>query len=281
MSTNDEVYSGTGGPLVSVVIPTFNSSLTLSMCLGSLEAQTYKETEVLIVDNYSQDDTVNLASKFQAEVIELQESRTKARNQGARAARGSYILSIDSDMILPQGTVDECVRICRDKGVGAVILPEISVGEGYLSACRALQKRVFMEEQGYESARFFTREAFQKVNGYDEHLEAGEDFDIHFRMQNAGIRVSRSTTMVQHYEGRLSISKIIKKARYYGRTIDDYATKNWRHIERQPFIARVYVRKWRTLLRSIHLLPGLLLIVLVEFVFAGRHSRRYGRRSSG
>ena len=51
-------------PLVSVVIPTYNSSATLETCLDSIKRQVYKNIEVIIVDNFSKDSTINIGQKF-------------------------------------------------------------------------------------------------------------------------------------------------------------------------------------------------------------------------
>ena len=51
-------------PLVSVIIPTYNSEKTLPLCLESIKRQTYKNIEVIIVDNFSVDRTVDIAKRY-------------------------------------------------------------------------------------------------------------------------------------------------------------------------------------------------------------------------
>ena len=56
-------------PLVSVIIPTYNSSRTLEKCLESIKNQTYKNIEIIVVDNNSTDNTKEIAKKFADKAI--------------------------------------------------------------------------------------------------------------------------------------------------------------------------------------------------------------------
>jgi len=51
-------------PLISVIIPTYNSEKTLPLCLESIKRQTYKNIEVIIVDNFNVDRTVDIAKRY-------------------------------------------------------------------------------------------------------------------------------------------------------------------------------------------------------------------------
>ena len=68
--------------LVSVVIPTYNSEKTLAKCLESIKNQTYKNIEVIVVDKFSVDQTVENAKKFNAKIIQSSAEMSKARNIG-------------------------------------------------------------------------------------------------------------------------------------------------------------------------------------------------------
>jgi probable beta-1,3-galactosyltransferase len=56
-------------PVVSVIIPTYKSSRTLEKCLESIKNQTYKNIEIIVVDNNSTDNTKEIAKKFTQKVI--------------------------------------------------------------------------------------------------------------------------------------------------------------------------------------------------------------------
>jgi glycosyltransferase involved in cell wall biosynthesis len=75
-------------PLVSVVVPTFNSEGFLERCLASVRGQTYPNIEVIVVDNYSKDKTREIAKSYGVRVVLCRAGRSMARNVGADLARG-------------------------------------------------------------------------------------------------------------------------------------------------------------------------------------------------
>jgi len=259
-------------PLVSIIVPTFNSAKTIVITLESIKNQDYRNIEVIIVDNKSVDNTAEIASKSGACVVVFEGGRSSARNHGARQSKGDFLLHIDSDMELTGGVVGECVKECQ-KDFDALIIPEISIGKGYFSRCRAIQKRIFVNQEGFESARFMKRKAFEKISGYDEKLETGEDFDLHFRLKSEQLRISRIHSFIKHHEGKLTLKKMIAKNRFYGRSANSYAIKNVKSISEQPLVIKVYIENWRLLLRNLELLPGIILMMTFEFLLVGRYGR--------
>jgi len=94
------VHLGRGGPLVSVVIPTFNRAHTLGRALSSVERQTYPNREVIVVDDGSTDETETVAGRFRGvKYVRQPENRGQAaaRNAGISLARGEYIAFLDAD----------------------------------------------------------------------------------------------------------------------------------------------------------------------------------------
>ena len=75
-------------PLVSVVIPTYNSEKYIERCLRSIKNQTYKNIEIIIVDKFSTDKTVDIAERHGAKVIQDGGERARAKNIGLKNAKG-------------------------------------------------------------------------------------------------------------------------------------------------------------------------------------------------
>ncbi|RLF94872.1 hypothetical protein DRN45_02385, partial [Thermococci archaeon] len=72
--------------------------------------------EIIVVDSNSNDQTVNIAKKYADRIIVRKSGRSEARNIGARISKGKYILFLDSDMILSESVIRECVNVLeRDK----------------------------------------------------------------------------------------------------------------------------------------------------------------------
>ena len=102
-------------PLVSVIIPTYNSSRTLEKCLESIKNQTYKNIEIIVVDNNSTDNTKEIAKKFADKVINFWPERTFQKNEWLKNASGKYWLFIDGDMILSKYLLEKSVMKIQEQ----------------------------------------------------------------------------------------------------------------------------------------------------------------------
>jgi len=87
-------------PLVSIIIRTKNEERWIASCLGSVYKQNYKNFEVILVDNKSNDQTVNIAKKFPIKLVEIEKFLPgKAINDGIRASHGEYIVCLSGHCI--------------------------------------------------------------------------------------------------------------------------------------------------------------------------------------
>lgn len=86
-------------PLVSVIIPTFNRAHVVGSAVASALAQTYKQVEVIVVDDGSGDNTWEVISHFEGVeyVLQPKAGQAAARNNGLRHARGAFVATLDSD----------------------------------------------------------------------------------------------------------------------------------------------------------------------------------------
>ena len=113
-------------PLVSIVIPTYNSEKTLPLCLKSIQKQTYKNIEVIIVDSYSEDKTVDIAAKYGVnKIIRTHGGLLWARYLGHLQAIGEIELLLDSDQILHPKVIELGVKMIM-QGCDIIILEETS-----------------------------------------------------------------------------------------------------------------------------------------------------------
>lgn len=257
-------------PLVSVIVPCKNSSQFIGECLKSIKSQTYKNIQIIVVDNNSTDNTKEITKKYTKLVFNKGPERSSQRNFGAKKSKGQYLLFIDSDMILTPKVVEECVeKINKDSK--AIIIPEVSIGEGFWTKCKALEKQCYIGDDDIEAARFFERKIFFNFNGYDESIAGGgEDWDLPARIKEKGDKISRVNALIKHNEGIFSLINSMKKKYYYAKTIDKYIQKHPTLAKKQLTIFRpAFFKNWRLLLKNPIYTVGLIIMKGSEFGAGG------------
>ncbi len=211
--------------LVSAIITTKNEEKNIETCLKSIASQTYKNVEIIVVDNGSTDNTKKIARKYTALVFDKGPERSVQRNFGVRKAKGEYVLMLDADMKLTEKVVEECIKEIQKEKVGGIIIPEESFGKGFWAQCKRLERSFYAGNDYIEAARFFQKKAFKDVGGFDEEMISGEDWDLSHRICQQ-YALGRTKSVIYHNEGRLSLKKTVKKKYYYSKKIGIYLKKN-------------------------------------------------------
>jgi hypothetical protein len=172
---------------------------------------------------------------------------------------------IDSDMELAPRVVAECVDTIQTTGASGVVVPEVSIGEGFLALCRALERSCYLGDDSIEAARFFTRTAFEASEGFDENLTGPEDWDLSIRIA-AGHVLPRTASTISHDEGRLRIRSVFAKKRYYSRSSFRYLRKHGRSsLGQANLIFRpAFLRNWRRFVRHPVLAGGVFVLKSTE-----------------
>jgi glycosyltransferase involved in cell wall biosynthesis len=188
---------------VSVVIPAYNSALTLGRALSSVRRQTLRPGEILIVDDCSSDDTPRIVAAYAdigARLITLTKrgGASNARNVGVQAARGEFVAFLDADdewleaklekqMALIAADPDMAFVTCRAKllGVNGYIVGSIHDGVPVATgpeAWRALLAHNFIATPCVLSRR----DILLRLGGFDTSLPIAEDQDMWIRLALAG-----------------------------------------------------------------------------------------------
>ena len=268
-------------PLVSVIIPTKNSGATIETCLKSIKRQTYPRLEIIVVDNYSEDKTVVIARRYGAKILLKKLGRSAARNYGAKHAKGEFLLSVDSDFELTPTVVEECIEKTL-KGYDTIIIPEITIGTTFWCKVRALERATYIGDSMFEAARFFRREVFKRLGGYDEELTGFEDFDLQARLEKRGCKVTHINSRVLHHEGELKLRDHLQKKCYYVRTGVKYFSK---HPDRAKIqflpIRRSYIRHFWMLVKNPAYAVGLAILKVCEYaVGMFGYLSKYGKKET-
>ena len=113
-----------GEPLVTVVIPTYNRADYIAETIESVLSQTYRNIEVIVIDDGSTDGTAQVVAPFIPRVSYVQQEnaeRGASRNHGLRLARGKYVAFLDSDDVwLPTKVADDVAYLEARPDVGLI-----------------------------------------------------------------------------------------------------------------------------------------------------------------
>ena len=257
-------------PLVSVIIPTRNSAATLGVALRSVLNQTYRNLEVIVVDNHSVDGTAKLAARYNAKVFAAGPERAAQMNFGAKVSHGEVLYFINGDFWIHPRVVEECVeRIAQ--GFDAVVVPNISNPRvGLVARARYFERLSYLGSGVYEAARCMRREVFFKVGGFDERLYSNEDYDLHGRLVASGAKIGRINAFEIHID-EYTFRDLVIKSLYYGGNAVRYFKKNPNPLHMLPirptFFSKPFLsylgRRWPL---GVYAVVG---IKLVQFAVAG------------
>jgi len=177
--------------MISIIIPTLNEENYLPLLLESLKNQTYRDFEVIIADAGSKDKTVRMAKKWGCRVIKGGAPGV-GRNRGAKVAKGSTLIFLDSDVVLPEEFLEETlkefeeknldvascyVKVLSDKDVDALMY---DIANLYLGLSQ------FFKPKAAGHFMMIKKETHQKICGFDEKIKVAEDFDYIKRAAKIG-----------------------------------------------------------------------------------------------
>jgi len=198
-------------PFVSVIIPTYNRWPMLREAVDSVLAQTYKDFELIVVDDGSTDETAEWLGQLGAPIRVISQGRrgvAAARNLGVSAAQGRYLAFLDSDDLwLPEKLAVQTAFMEGRPEVGICQTEEIWVRRGARVNPKAKHRKptgdIFRRSLETclvsPSAVMITRALFHQVGGFDERLPVCEDYDLWLR------------TAVDHRVPLLSQALVVKR----------------------------------------------------------------------
>lgn len=259
-------------PLVSVIITTKNSASTLENLLFSIRKQTYKNKEIIVVDNNSKDKTLKIAKKYTKNTYIKSPERSVQRNYGVSKSKGKYILILDSDMVLTKDVIKECVSlISSSNSIKEIIIPEKSFGEGVWSKAKILEREMNEGQDYFESARFFNKKTFWEFEGFDQSMTGPEDWDLPQRIAKK-YKVGRTKAYILHNEGTHTLLNLAKKKYYYGLSSYKYLKKQSLPLFGPTtvyFLRKGFYKKWYKLFRNPLISMAMILMLFSETIGGG------------
>jgi glycosyltransferase involved in cell wall biosynthesis len=214
-------------PLVSVIVPTLNSRRTIGTCIDSIMKQTYKNVEIVVVDNNSQDDTRELVSHFNVKLLVAGPERSAQVNLGVESASGKYVYRVDSDFLVGEDVIRECVDACETNDLDGMVVRNVSdPSVSFWSRVRKFERDMHQESESNVAVRFVNREVWLKLRGLDENLVAGEDYDFHERFVKSAHKFGLTRSSELHLNEPRTLAEVAVKHYYYGKTIVRYVRKD-------------------------------------------------------
>ncbi|MDP4263887.1 MAG: glycosyltransferase family A protein [Bacteroidota bacterium] len=184
-------------PLVSVIIPCYNDGHYLDDSIGSALGQTFKDIEILVVNDGSTDAaTIQKLNSLNHPLITVLHKEnghlSSARNYGIHRAKGLFIVTLDADDKFENSFIEKGVMVLEKESiVGAVTCYLKSFG-GRKFRWKPLGGDVknFLYRQESCASAMFRKECWEKAGGYDEQMKSGyEDWEFWIRLTAAGWQV--------------------------------------------------------------------------------------------
>jgi glycosyltransferase involved in cell wall biosynthesis len=167
-------------PLVSIIIPAWNHLPELLECLKSIATQTYRNLEVIVVDDASTDGTGERMSQYQApfplkiHLLPVNRGAAAARNEGARLATGEGYLFVDADAVLRPDAIEKMVEVLQKDHTAAFAYSSFRFGWKKFKS-RAFDADTLRRGPYIHTTALMRRAAF---TGFDESLKKFQDWDL-------------------------------------------------------------------------------------------------------
>lgn len=212
-------------PLVSIIIPCFNTEKYVAEAIESALAQTYPNCEVIVIDDGSTDRSLDVICSFGDRITwETGPNRgaPAARNRGAARARGDILQFLDADDTLYPAKLDLQVALLV-RGAADLVACRISsfdtrsaqpnTGSDAAGACRKVDVLDYLARGGTLSCPgpILWRRDFFSVRGFRGHLPCCQEYDLHLRLAVRGataVRLQQVLVNVRKVPGSISEDRV-------------------------------------------------------------------------
>ncbi len=202
-------------PIVSVILPFYNSEKTLENAIQSIVNQSFKDLEIILIDNSSTDSSQEIARKFcefdpRAKLFSVEKRGVVyAANKGLEKARGKYIARMDADDVSVLSRIEKQVHFLEErKDIGLVSGLVIYIGgtsnEGFskyvdwsnrIIATEDIYKNQFVEYPLVNPSIMFRRELYERYGGYVDG-DFPEDYEFFLLLQSEGVKMAKVDSLV-------------------------------------------------------------------------------------
>ncbi|MBU1180228.1 glycosyltransferase family 2 protein [Patescibacteria group bacterium] len=174
--------------MISIIIPLYNKEKTIKRCIESILSQTYRDLEIIVVDDGSDDGGAEEARKFGDKIKVFSEGKNYganwARNYGAHKAGGNYLFFCDADVILRNDALEKLKKALGKDSSGSYAY------SGFKLGWKIFKSRAFDAEELKKRNYISTMSLIRRGDfpGFDEQLKKFQDWDLWLTMLEQGKR---------------------------------------------------------------------------------------------
>lgn len=235
--------------LVSVIIPVYNCERTLENCLASIFDTDYSDFEVIVIDDYSKDNSLSIASKFPCKIIRLDANcgPAAARMAGCRIAKGKYLAFTDGDCIVEKEWIRkiacEISLIQKNNKDVIAVTGRVLPKPAFIERCEAYNLYGYYQHGKMRdidtlctSNAIVDKEIFDKAGGFDERLKKEEDRELALKIIRNGYKIFFSPSIyVIHDHARKTFAEFLIYNYNVGKKIGLELELKYKDIRRIPY----------------------------------------------
>ncbi len=227
-------------PLISIIIPTYNHAGYLKEALDSLVAQTYQNWEAVVINNYSEDNTVEVVSSFDDSRIRIVNFHNNgvigaSRNVGIKLSNGEFLAFLDSDDTWYPEKLSICIK-CFNESIDLVCHGLRTIGYREENIYCGPEKRVtydFLLHKGNcltPSATIVRKDLVNLVGGFSENpsIVTSEDYHLWIKLAKQGAKIKCIRTILGNYRihANNQSSAVLRHLNSILQVIEDFYPEN-------------------------------------------------------
>ncbi len=168
--------------MLSIIIPTLNEEGYLPLLLESIKKQNFDDYEIIVADNRSTDETLEVAKKNNCTVV-LGGLPGKARNEGSKIAKGDVLLFLDADVLLKPNFLTNALRDFKNQKLDVATFPLLLTGNvinkkisHFYNYWVAISQPFLAHAFG--AALLTRKDIYEKLGGFNEEIKLAEDHEF-------------------------------------------------------------------------------------------------------
>ncbi|MFH2013666.1 MAG: glycosyltransferase family 2 protein [Patescibacteria group bacterium] len=239
-------------PKISVIMSAYNAEKDIRKSIDSILNQTFKDFELIIINDGSTDSTKNIVENYTDSRIkiinhDINQGIYSARSDGLRVAQGEFIAILDSDDISIKNRLEEQLNFMikhLDIAVVGSWIETMDVKSGKIDILKCdcdptmIKWMQILKNQIFNSSSFFRKKIIDKIGHYRKEYEYAEDYDLWSRISKKYKMENIPKTLIQYKIRSKSVSRALKTSKLQKRHILEIIFNNINYyikLERRDF----------------------------------------------